>query len=446
MFKNKKIIILGMARSGYEVAKLLAKYNNEITINDMNKDEDEKRVNELEKLGVEVILGSHPSNLIDSSIDYLIKNPGIHESHEYVQKCRELGIPVLTEIEVAYHFLPQDVFIIGITGTNGKTTTTSLIYDILKRSDYKAHLAGNIGIPLSAMVQEINSGDILVIEISSQQLINVDKFKTNIGILTNLSEAHLDAHGTYENYIYTKKKIFAHHTKKDIGIINFDNEHCLELTEDIESTKKYFSTKEKKDAYLESNKIYIGDQSFDIKDIKLIGKHNYENIMAALLVCEQLKIDSSLIKETLKEFGGVEHRMEFVRNINGIEFYNDSKSTNNVATITALNSFKKDTILILGGVDRGISFDELKEHMNHVISVYCYGETKEKIKEFCESINIKCFVEETLDDAVINAYNYSKDEKIILFSPACASWDQFKNFEIRGVHFKKVVNNIEKTN
>jgi len=443
MFENKRIVILGMARSGYEVAKLLAKYNNNITINDMNKDEDPIKVRELEALGVKVILGEPQADLITQNVDYLVKNPGIHESHEYVQKCRELNIPVLTEIEVAYHFLPKDVFIIGITGTNGKTTTTSLIYDILSRSEYPTHLAGNIGIPLSAMVDKIKAKDILVIEISSQQLINVDQFKTNIGILTNLSEAHLDAHGTYENYIHTKKKIFAHHTKADIGIINFDNQHCLELTHDINSTRKYFSTKEKAEAYLESGIIYVAEKSFDTKEIKLIGQHNYENIMAALLVCEELKIDEALIKETLKEFGGVDHRMAFVRTINGIDFYNDSKSTNNIATITALNSFNKDTILILGGVDRGISFEPLKEHMSNVIAVYCYGQTKDKIKEFCDKHDIPCFIEEELEAAIINAYQHSKEEKIILFSPACASWDQYKNFEIRGEHFKKVVNDLK---
>ena len=443
MFENKKIVILGMARSGYEVARLLVKHNNEIIINDMgDTEENQIKAKELESLGIKVILGHHPTDLIQSDVDYLVKNPGIHESHDYVKKCRELNIPVVTEIEVAYHFLPEDVFIVGITGTNGKTTTTSLIYDIISRSTNKVHLAGNIGIPLSAMVSEIKAKDILVIEISSQQLINVDKFKTNIGILTNLSEAHLDAHGTYENYIYTKKKIFAHHTKEDIGIINYDNAHCLELTVDINSTKKYFSTKEKKDAYLASEQIHVGENTYDTKDIKLIGLHNYENIMAALLVCEQLKIDSTIIKEALKEFGGVEHRMEFVRNINGIDFYNDSKSTNNIATITALNSFSKDTILILGGVDRGIPFDDLKEHMGNVLCVYCYGETKDKIKDFCLNNDIECFTEENLDDVVGKAFTYSEDEKIILFSPACASWDQYKNFEVRGEHFKEIVNNL----
>lgn len=443
MFKNNNLFILGMARSGYESAKFLAKRGNKIIINDKNEDEDKKHVKELEELGVKVILGSHPVDLITKDIDYVIKNPGIKDSHEMIVKAKELGIPVINEVEAAYMLLPKDITIIGVTGSNGKTTTTTLIYEILKHAKKSVVLAGNIGFPLSSLADNIKSNNILLMEISIQQLCNLDKFKTNISVLTNIYEAHLDFVGNKENYINVKKRIFNHHTKKDIAILNYDNIDVLNNTNDIMSSKLYFSKNNKTDCYIKDNAIYYKDNKIiNISDISLKGIHNLENIMASILTVKQFNVSDDDIISVLKEFKGVEHRIEYVKEIDGIKIYNDSKSTNVKATQIALSSFIEPTILLLGGLDRGHSFEELTEYMGNVKLVISYGQTKNRIKEYCDKINKECIVVDTLKDAVLVASNNATKGNVILLSPACASWDQFKDFEERGKTFKEYISNI----
>jgi len=445
MFENKKIFILGMARSGYEAAKLLAKYNNKIVINDSTEKQDENHLEELRSLGISIMLGSHPDDILDETFDYVIKNPGIKDTHKYIEFAKKNNIKVVNEMEMAYQFLPKDITLIGITGTNGKTTTTTLIYEIIKKAGKNVHLTGNIGFPFSGFINKISSGDYIVTEVSIQQLLNLDDFKTNISVLTNLSEAHIDHVGSYENYINLKKKIFAHHSKSDIAIINNDNEDCMKITEDINSNKIYFSTNSiDADVCLKDDTIYYKNEKIiNIKDIKLVGMHNYQNIMCAISVAKELGIDNSVICEVLETFIGVEHRLEFVKRINGRDFYNDSKATNNKSTEIALASFSRPTILLLGGLDRGQSFEELYNYMKHVKNIVTYGETKEKIKVFAHSHNIDCTVVNNLEEATNLAYNLSEENDIILLSPACASWDQYKKFEDRGDDFKRIVNEIE---
>lgn len=443
MFKNNNLFILGMARSGYESAKFLAKRGNKIIINDKNEDEDKKHVKELEELGVKVILGSHPVDLITKDIDYVIKNPGIKDSHEMIVKAKELGIPVINEVEAAYMLLPKDITIIGVTGSNGKTTTTTLIYEILKHAKKSVVLAGNIGFPLSSLADNIKSNNILLMEISIQQLCNLDKFKTNISVLTNIYEAHLDFVGNKENYINVKKRIFNHHTKKDIAILNYDNIDVLNNTNDIMSSKLYFSKSNNVDCYINNNAIYYkGSKIINLSDICLKGEHNLENIMAAILTVKEFNVSDDDIVAVLKKFKGVEHRIEYVKEIDGIKIYNDSKSTNVKATQIALSSFIEPTILLLGGLDRGHSFEELTEYMGNVKLVISYGQTKNRIKEYCDKINKECIVVDTLKDAVLVASNNATKGDVILLSPACASWDQFKDFEERGKIFKEYISNI----
>lgn len=443
MFKNNNLFILGMARSGYESAKFFAKRGNKIIINDKNEDEDKKHVKELEELGVKVILGSHPVDLITKDIDYVIKNPGIKDSHEMIVKAKELGIPVINEVEAAYMLLPKDITIIGVTGSNGKTTTTTLIYEILKHAKKSVVLAGNIGFPLSSLADNIKSNNILLMEISIQQLCNLDKFKTNISVLTNIYEAHLDFVGNKENYINVKKRIFNHHTKKDIAILNYDNIDVLNNTNDIMSSKLYFSKSNNVDCYINNNAIYYkGSKIINLSDICLKGEHNLENIMAAILTVKEFNVSDDDIVAVLKKFKGVEHRIEYVKEIDGIKIYNDSKSTNVKATQIALSSFIEPTILLLGGLDRGHSFEELTEYMGNVKLVISYGQTKNRIKEYCDKINKECIVVDTLKDAVLVASNNATKGDVILLSPACASWDQFKDFEERGKIFKEYISNI----
>ena len=440
MFKDKKIFILGMARSGYEAALVLAK-NNTVLITD-RKEQELSKVSELEKNNVTVIITEDPINLLDESYDYVVKNPGIKLDHPVVLKANKLNIPVINEVEVAYHFLPN-VKIIGITGSNGKTTTTTLTYEILKEAKLPVHLGGNIGYPLCSLLNEIKDGDILVLEISGHQLHDMKDFKTDIGVMTNLSEVHIDHFGSYENYKYNKSLIFRHHNNNDIAILNKENKDVLEVTKDILSKKLYFSSKNSADAYIENDYIIInGEKIININDIKIKGIHNYENIMCALLVTKQFNVSNDIIKKILTTFNGVEHRIEFVKNVNGVDFYNDSKATNVKSTQIALNTFKNPTILILGGLDRGHSFEGLKEYLSNTKAIVCYGETKNRIKEFADSINIPCYVVNDIVEATKKSYELSKNDYTVLLSPACASWDQFKCFEDRGNLFKETVDKL----
>ena len=443
MIKNKNILILGMARSGISVAKLLAKYNNKILITDI-KEQDENIIKELEDLNIDVVITKNQAELINDSYDYVIKNPAIKKDNKAVVKAKLLNIPVINEIEVSYGFLKDDVKIIAITGSNGKTTTTTITYELLKYTNKNVYVGGNIGIPLSSFVEKINSGDILVLEISDHQLCDMYNFKADISALTNLSEVHIDFHDSYENYKNVKKKIFNNQTQNDIAILNKSNQDVLELTNDIKPKKIYFSSKEKADIYLENNKIIYDDEEIiSCRDIKIKGNHNYENIMVAIIIAKYFGVTNNDIKDFLSKFGGVEHRIEYVRTLNNRKFYNDSKATNNKSTIIALDSFNEPTILIMGGLDRNIPFDEIGPHLKNTKYIICYGETKNKIKEFALKYNVKTIVVDNLMEATNKAYEISSENDIILLSPACASWDQYSDFETRGNEFKETVNKLK---
>lgn len=439
MYENKKIFILGMARSGYEVAKLLSKHNNDILVTD-GKDQDENHVKELEQLHIPVVITSNQEDLLNDSFDVVIKNPGIKYTNPCVLKAKKLGIPVVNELEVAYSFFPKDVTIIGVTGSNGKTTTVSLIYEILKREFSRVHLVGNIGYPVSTILEDIREKDILIVEISDHQLCDMYTFKTNISVLTNLSDTHTDFHDTHERYLEMKMRIFNHHTKKDFGVITFDDIESMENTENIESTKYYISSKTNQKCYLENGFIYYDNQKFiSTKDICLKGIHNYYNIMDAIVVSKLLSVKDETIIQVLKEFNGVEHRLEYVGKFQGRSIYNDSKSTNNEATITALKSFQNPIRLLLGGLDRKQDFHELESHLKHVEKIYCFGETKNRILDFCKDIHMNCESFETMREAAIKSFQDSIEGDVILLSPACASWDQYVCFEDRGNEFKKIM-------
>lgn len=442
MFEKQKIFILGMARSGYEVAKLLATHNNQILIT-APQEENEDHIHELEQLGVKVVITEHQLELLDDSFDYLVKNPGISFENPVLLKAQELDIPIVNEVEVAYHFLPEHVKIIGITGSNGKTTTTTLIYELLKRMDLPVHLGGNIGIPVSALIPNVKENDILVLEISGHQLHDMYDFKTDISVMTNLCEVHLDHFHTYENYKYYKSMIFRNHTENDLAIINGNDADVLEVTEHIPSKKITFSAFKTCDLYLQDQAIYDrGQKVIDTKDIRIKGNHNYENIMCAIAVAKQFGLTNEVLRKFLHDFGGVEHRMEYVDKVNGRIFYNDSKATNVKSTQIALSSFTTPVILIMGGLDRNHPFDELKPYLTHVTHVICYGETKSRIKEFMDSIQMDCVSVDVLEEAVKVAYRLSQEGDTILLSPACASWDQFKNFEVRGTEYKRFVKRL----
>lgn len=445
MFENKKIFILGMARSGYHAARVLAKRGNTIVLNDKNANQDKNHIKELEDLGVKVILGDHPDDILDESFDYLIKNPGVHFDHKYLKYAEEHNIKIINEIEMAYHLLPKGVKLVAITGTNGKTTTTSLTYEIVSAAfPGRTHLAGNIGFPLCEVIEDIKENDYLIMEIGVPQLHDFYDFNPDIAVLTNIYEAHLDMFGTREYYNENKLRIFQNHTSKNIAIINKGNEDAYRITKDIKSTKKYFTSKEKIDgAYLENGKIYYyGEKIIDTKDIKLQGNHNYENVMCAIMIAKELGISNEIMCKAISEFTGVEHRIEYVRTFEGKDFYNDSKATNITATQIALSAFKKPTIILLGGQERTQNFLDLKDYMKNTKAVVCYGECKERCKKQIDSLGIKCTMVNTLKEAVEVANKESVSGDVILLSPASASWDQYAKFEDRGDEFKKLVKEL----
>ena len=442
MFENKKIFILGMARSGYEAAKLLSNYNNEILVTDQ-QEQDEKQVKELEDLGVKVVICDDPVDMLDDSYDYVIKNPGIKYDNSVVVKANKLNISVINEVEMAYSFLNKDVNVIGVTGSNGKTTTVNLIYKFLCEEKENVFLGGNIGIPFSNFVKDIKPGSYLVMEISDHQLCNMYKFKTNVSVLTNITPTHLDFHDSYETYKKMKKRIFNNHTSNDIAIINSTNEESLNITKDIPSKKLYFGNNNNDDCYYDDKAIYYkGEEIIKLNDIILKGEHNYQNITSAILAVKEYGISNESIKKVLCNFGGVEHRLEFVKEYNGIKFYNDSKATNCVSTLIAIKSFEKNIILLLGGYDRGHSFYDLDEGISRVKTIICFGETKDRIEEYSKDKNITCYKVNNLNEAMHKVKDIMKPGDVVLLSPACASWDQYKKFEDRGDEFKKLVGEI----
>ena len=439
MYENKKILILGAAKSGLAVAKVLASKNNDITLSDIKKlsSNDQK---ELEELGIKVIITSNQCDLIDASYDLIIKNPAIMATSDIVKKIESLNLRCENEIEVAYHFLPKDVTIIGVTGSNGKTTSTTIIYELLKRHGKSVVLGGNIGYPLCSLLDKVKAGDILLLEISDHQLCDIHDFKTNISVLTNICPTHLDYHGTYEHYKNTKKKIFNLHTNNDIAIINKSNKDGMEVSKDILSKKVYFNDN---DTYYKDNYIYIhGEKYLNTSDIVLKGVHNYENIMAAILVLENFGLDKDILIDFLKTFGGVAHRLEYVANKNGVDYYNDSKSTNPTSTITALKTFNRPIHLILGGLERNQDFNELNDYLKYVKKIYAVGEVTDRILEYALSINIPCEKCYTLASAMDSIKKNVVKGDVVLLSPGSASQDHYVKFEDRRDEFKNIVEKI----
>lgn len=448
MFKKNKILILGMARSGYQAAKLLIKRGNDVYLNEFKTEDkmDKDQVKELKDLGVNLIFGSHPDDLLDESFDYLIKNPGVPIDHKYVLKARELGIEVINEVEMAYRLLPEDVSLIGITGTNGKTTTTTLIYEIMYRAyGEKVHLAGNIGFPLSSIIDEVKSGDIIVIECSCQQGENFIDFHPHVGVCTNFSEAHIDFMKTYDHYKEVKSRMFYNQSTDDIAIMNHDNKDVMEKLENVPSIKRYFSSSEKLEGcYLKDENIYYYDELImNINDIKIKGIHNVENCMAAIMAVKEYGVSNEIINEVISNFKGVEHRLEYVDTVNGVEYYNDTEATNIKCCQIALSSFNKPIILFLGGLERGQDFNELTPYMDNVKAIIAIGTCRERVKEYAKSINKDVYVYEYLTEGFKKASSIAKEGDIVLLSPASASWDQYKECEVRGAEFKKNVYDLK---
>ena len=446
-YENKKILVLGLARSGVSAAKLLQQLGALVTVNDAKEFSENPEAQDLLSLGIRVVTGSHPVELLDEEFTLIVKNPGIPYSNPILEKAMALNLPIITDVELAYQI--SEAMVIGITGTNGKTTTTTMLGDILNNSPAvgKGLLAGNIGSPASTVAQQGTAEDILVTELSSFQLMGIQEFHPHISIITNLFEAHLDYHGTRAEYVQAKWNIQKQMTQGDYLIINADQQELIALSQTTKAQVIGFSTKEvlENGAYLQNEMIYFqGEPVMAATDIGVPGAHNIENAMAAIIAAKLLKVSNQTIKETLSNFSGVEHRTEFVTEKAGRKFYNDSKATNSLATEMALSGFDNSKVILLaGGLDRGNEFTSLVPAIKGLKGIVLYGESRQKLVVAAKEAEIeKISIVENIQEAVAEAVAFSSSGDIVLLSPACASWDQFENFEIRGQAFKKAVTKI----
>ena len=438
-YQNKKILVLGLARSGFSAAKLLHDLGALVTVNDGKPFEENREAQDLLAIGIKVITGSHPIELLDEDFSLMVKNPGIPYSHPLIQGAMAKGLPIITEIELAYEI--SEAPIIGITGTNGKTTTTTMIEQILNQGMTKgrAYLSGNIGYPASSVAREVTADDCLVMELSSFQLMGTIDFKPHIGVITNLYEAHLDYHGSREEYVAAKWAMQSHMTSEDWLVLNWNQAEVRALAETTKAQVIPFSTEEKVNgAYALEGQIYYQEEAIMlIDDLGVPGSHNVENALAAIAVAKLNGISTTVIRMALQHFTGVPHRTQYVGQINHVKFYNDSKATNILATQMALSGFEPEKVILLaGGLDRGNSFETLVPSLKNLKAVVVFGETKKRLAQAAKEAGVS-IVEETLDvtSALPLAYQLSQAEDVILLSPANASWDQYKNFEVRGEAF-----------
>lgn len=443
-FHYQHVLILGLAKSGEAAANLLHNSGVKIRVNDQKPFDENAQAQALQEKGIEVVTGSHPLSVLDD-IDYIVKNPGIPYTNPIVQEAEVRGIPVVTEVELAGLLAKGPI--LGITGSNGKTTTTTLAYEMLVRSERPAKIAGNIGLVASEVAQSIEKGEALVIELSSFQLLGTKTFKPHVAIFLNLYEAHLDYHKTMEHYGYSKSQLFANQDEKDFLIYNADDQAVTSLVGKAKSKLIPFSNKEKlpNGVWHDEEYLYYKNEKIIARtDIMLVGEHNLENIMASVAAAKLLGATNEGIKEVLATFTGVKHRMQFVKEVNGRRFYNDSKATNTLATSKALTSFHEPTILLAGGLDRGNSFDDLSPYLKKVKAMVLFGETAPKLKQLATENGIETIkMVDNVKQATEVAYQHSKDGDVILLSPACASWDQYRTFEERGDMFMDAVHTIK---
>lgn len=446
-YENKKVLVLGLAKSGFSAAKLLHELGALVTVNDGKPFDENPEAQELLSLGVKVISGSHPIELLDEEFSLMVKNPGIPYSHPFVQKAQELGIPVITEVELAYEV--AECPIIGITGTNGKTTTTTMTGLLLNAGDLPgtARLAGNIGYPASSVAQEATADDKIVMELSSFQLMGITDFRPHVAVVTNIYEAHIDYHKTRKEYVKAKWHLQQNMTEKDYLILNWNQEELRELSKKTKAMVLPFATEQKlpKGAYSLDGSIYYNQEKImDITELGVPGSHNVENALAAISVAKLYGISNEAIKNALHHFHGVPHRTQYVGEFQERKFYNDSKATNILATKMALSGFQLDQlVLIAGGLDRGNSFDELIPALKGIKALITFGETQNRLADAGKKAGIPVIkAAENAEAAVPIALELSEEGDSILLSPANASWDQYPNFEIRGERFMEAVNKL----
>lgn len=446
--KGKKTAVVGIGISNRPLIDFLVKLGAEVTAFDKkNKDQLENAALELEGKGVKLVLGEDYLDKLNG-FEVIFKTPSMRVDSPALLRAKEEGAYITSEMEEFIKYCPAKVF--GITGSDGKTTTTTLIHHMLKEEGYNTWIGGNIGNPLFSRIEEMKKEDKVVLELSSFQLMTICE-PMEISLITNLSPNHLDIHKDMEEYIDAKKNIFKYGRKGDLLVLNRDNDITNSMVREAKGKVFQFSIKEKIEngAYYNNGELYIfGKKVCNIDEIKLKGMHNVENLLAAFCcVNEDVSINS--MRNVAISFSGVEHRMEFIREVDGVKYYNDSIASSPTRTIAGLRAFNKQVILIAGGYDKKISFVPLAEEgYKYIKSLILLGLTKDKIKDAFEKvanekgIDIPIYIVNSLEEGADKAQNIAEDGDIVTLSPACASFDMFPNFEVRGNKFKEIINNL----
>ncbi len=445
-FTGKKVLVVGLARSGLAAIKVLHSLHAEITLSETKEITDEKDLAFLKQCNVKI--ENQDLSVFQQDYDLCVKNPGVPYRSEKIQLLNSRNIPVITEIELAY-LVSKPQHYVAITGSNGKTTTTTLVYQLLKNYyGNKAHVGGNIGIPLCEIVMNENlmeeEGHYIALEISNFQLVNIDKFRPEVATILNLSPDHIDFMGSVENYYKSKTEVYRNMKDDDVFIYNTDDATVKEYVEKYPVNCKVESfslDNSDTDSYIRNGFMYVmGEKVLPLECIKVVGKHNLQNIMVAVFAAKAVGIPNESIVKTVSDFTGVGHRIEFVREISGIRYYNDSKGTNTDATITALKAFNHGVILLVGGFEKGLPMDEMKNYLGCVKQVIGFGLSGRRIAT--DLVGDKAIVVTDLEEAVAQANKIAVSGDTVLLSPTTSSFDQYTCFEQRGEHFKSIVNSL----
>lgn len=439
--KNKTVAVVGIGVSNLPLIDFLLECGANVSACDKKgRAEIEETANYLESKGVTLKLGAE--YLSDLDADVIFKSPGIRPDIPEFEAARKKGAIVTSEMELFFEICPCEI--IAVTGSDGKTTTTTLISEMLKKQGYTCHVGGNIGKPLVAEVKDMLSTDKAVLELSSFQLFTMRK-SPRVAVITNVTPNHLDWHKDFDEYIESKKNIMKYQDESGLLVTNIANDISKEIGIHAKGKNRTFSSKEEAFVHLEDDNIICDDEKIiSTNDIKIPGAHNVENYMAAIAAVRDY-VSNDTIEYVAKNFGGVEHRIEFVREVGGVRFYNDSIASSPTRTMAALNSFEQKLVLIAGGYDKKIPFDELGVKINEKVKkLILVGHTADKIKLAVENAGkeTEIFVCEEFKQAVLKAYEEAAEGDVVILSPACASFDLFKNFMIRGEKFKEIVNNI----
>ena len=434
---NKNILIVGLGRSGAAVSRFLKNRGAAVTVTDMAGEEKlEPYTPPLRKMGISMELGQHKIETFESA-DLIIISPGVPHTILPIKKAGLKGVPVWGEIELASRFIKEPI--VAVTGTNGKTTTTTLLGEMLKKSGLTVFVGGNIGNPLIDYVDKEEKVDILIIEVSSFQLDTIDTFRPKVGILLNIAEDHLDRYPDFAAYAKSKMRVFENQQENDTAVYNASDPYICSLCKNIKARKLLFNNNTINNATIEKN-----FKSLDFTDISLPGKHNIENAYAASLAALATGGTIEGVQSALNNFKGLPHRLEYVATINNVNFFDDSKATNVDAVARALESFNTPVILIMGGRDKGSNFHILKDLVRqHIKKIIAMGEAKEDIKSALGHIT-SIRIASSMDDAVSSAYHAASPGDVVLLSPACASFDMYTSYAHRGEDFCKAVNELNK--